>query len=84
MDNEWKWQQENTKLQREINRLRNEFATYKVSQIPESTRREKNIFTKTEMEFIHENELNYQRVYTLAHRYDSVKDALIETLEGTI
>ncbi len=84
MDNEWKWQQENSMLQREIIRLRNEFAKYKVNQIPECARNEKSIFTKTELKFIHENELNYQRVYTLTHRYNSVEDALIEVLEGTI
>ena len=84
MNLEWQWQQENTKLQREIKRLRNEFATFKVAQIPRVVRNEKNIFTKRELEFIRENELNYQRVYTLAHRYDSVEDALIEVLEGTM
>ncbi len=72
------------KLQREIKRLRAEFATFKVSQIPEATRGEKNIFTKHELEFIRVNELNYNRVYKLAHRYGSVQGALIEVLEGVI
>lgn len=35
VDNEWQWEQEIIKLQNEIKKLRNEFATYKVDQIRE-------------------------------------------------
>lgn len=84
MDIEWQWQQENIKLQHENNRLRKEFAAYKVAQIQESSLKEGMIFTKQELEFIRENKLNYSRVYTLVHRYDSAKDALIEVLEGIL
>ena len=84
MDNEWQWEQEVIKLQREIKRLRNEFAAYKVDQIPVTTRKEGKIFTKQELKFIRENNLNYGRVYALVHRRDSAKDALIETLEGIL
>ena len=84
MDNEWKWQQENVKLQREVERLRSEFAAYKVSLIPEAKTRDSGIFTKPELDFIHENNLNYSRVYALVHRYEETKDALIETLEGIL
>ena len=83
-NNEWEWQQENVKLQREIKRLRNEFATYMVNQIKESACKEGIIFTKQELKFIRENKMNYSRVYTLMHRYDSAKDALIEVLEGIL
>ena len=62
MDNEWQLQQENIKLQHEIKRLRKEFATYKVDQIPEAARKDGKIFTKQELEFIRENKLNYSRV----------------------
>ncbi|QNK86460.1 hypothetical protein H7992_14450 [Sporosarcina sp. resist] len=84
MDNEWQWEQEFIKLQHENKRLRNEFATYKVDQIPESVRKDGKIFTNQELKFIRENNLNYGRVYALVHRRDSAKDALIETLEGIL
>ncbi|QNK87777.1 hypothetical protein H7992_21845 [Sporosarcina sp. resist] len=84
MDNEWQWEQEFIKLQHENKRLRNEFATYKVDQIPESVRKDGKIFTNQELKFIKDNGLSYDRVYGLVYRYQSAKDALIETLEGIL
>ncbi|KAA0941595.1 hypothetical protein FQ087_20780 [Sporosarcina sp. ANT_H38] len=84
MDNEWQWQQENIKLKHENKRLRNEFATFKVNQIPEAARKDGKIFTKQELKFIKDNGLSYDRVYGLVYKYQSVEDALIETLEGIL
>ncbi|WP_342512824.1 hypothetical protein MKY34_19800 [Sporosarcina sp. FSL K6-1522] len=82
MDNEWKWQQENVKLQHEVSRLRRELAAYKVGQIPKNSRKRKNgIFTKCEMDFIRENGLSHDRVYRLTYRLHSVQEALIEAVE---
>ncbi|WP_438312276.1 hypothetical protein [Sporosarcina sp. FA9] len=81
---EWKWQQENVKLQNEIKRLRKEYAAFKVSLIPKGQKRTGGFFTGEELDFIRDNNLNHNRAYVLANRYDNVRDALIEVMEGIL
>ncbi|WP_342505889.1 hypothetical protein [Sporosarcina sp. FSL K6-2383] len=85
MDNdEWQWQQENAKLRKENAELKRKLATCLVGEIGERKASDKQIFTKQQTAFMKDNGLNYHKVYKLTHRYNSVEDALIEVLEGTI
>ena len=84
MDNEWKWQQENARLRKENAELKRKLAIYLVGNVAERKASDKKIFTKQQTAFMKDNELDYFKVYRLANKYNSVEDALIEVLEGTI
>ncbi|WP_342505658.1 hypothetical protein [Sporosarcina sp. FSL K6-2383] len=84
MNLDWQWQQENAKLRKENAELKRKLAIYLVGELDDRKASDKQIFTKQQTEFIRENELNYNKVYKLTHKYNSVEDALIEVLEGTI
>lgn len=84
MDNEWKWQQEINELQLENAILRREINKQRIDAISRVAASEGRIFTQEQLDFIKENKLSYRRVYILTHRYDSVKDALMEVMEGIL
>ena len=84
MDNEWQWQQENAKLQIENAQLKRKLAIYLVGIVTQENASRGKIFTKKQLRFIKDNGLDYDRVYGLVYKYQSVEDALIETLEGIL
>ncbi|KAA0944102.1 hypothetical protein FQ087_18425 [Sporosarcina sp. ANT_H38] len=84
MDNEWQWQQENIKLREENAELRKKFAIYKAKKVLKERATDGKIFTKRQLKFMKDNGLNYDKVYGLVHRYNSVEDALIEVLGESI
>lgn len=84
MNLDWQWQQENVALRKENAELKRKLAVYLVGKVAKEKAESGKIFSKKQMKFIKENDLDYFKVYRLAHRYNSVEEALVEVLEGTI
>ena len=78
MENEWKWQQENAKLQSRIKGMQKIIMEYG---IPEDDDSSKRVFTKSQDEFVHAMGLNHGRTYRLARKYESGYDAIEEIME---
>ncbi|AMQ06763.1 hypothetical protein [Sporosarcina psychrophila] len=81
---EWHWQQENAKLQQENAELRKKFAIYRARKVLKERATDGKIFTKKQLKFIKDNELDYRKVYRLTHKLNSVGEALVRALEETI
>ena len=84
MNLDWQWQQENVALRKENAELKRKLAVYLVSKAAKEKAECGRGFSKKQIKFIKENNLEYYKVWRLAHRYNSVEEALVEVLEGTI
>ena len=80
MNIEWHWQQENAKLQQENAELRKKFAIYRARKVLKERATDGKLFTKKQLKFIKDNELDYRKVYRLTHKLNSVEEALIKVL----
>ena len=84
MNVEWQWQQENAKLREENAELRKKFAIYRARKVLKERATDGKLFTKKQLKFIKDNELDYRKVYRLTHKLNSAEEALIKVLGETI
>lgn len=81
LDINWKLQQENALLRKELALLKKENQKYQVIEIASGIPPAGRFFTDIQLDFIKTNNLDYGRIYSLAVKYGSVKDSLIEVWE---
>ncbi len=81
MDLIWEFQQENARLRKEIETLKE---LIRINGILKETPLSKRVFTDNQIEFIRSVGVSYQVVYGLARKYESANDALVGVLEDSV
>lgn len=80
MNNEWKWQQENARLQSRVKRMLDIIISYDIPE--DDDEMDEVVLTKSQTDFIWALELDYGKIYRLAKKYESGFDAIEEVMEA--